>query len=89
LKSRIVPPGCPVGGCGTSMANQNLISPTEVPESENKNERCKPAPIPPCPPCERCPEPAFDCKKVPSYNSASASQYLPQPVLASFSQFGM
>ena len=44
---------------------------------------------PPCPPCARCPEPAFDCKKVPNYNSASVNQYLPQPVLADFSQFGM
>ena len=49
----------------------------------------KPAPVQPCPPCERCPEPAFDCKRVPNYNSASINQYLPQPVLADFSQFGM
>jgi hypothetical protein len=47
------------------------------------------APVPPCPPCERCPEPSFDCKRVPNYNSASVNQYLPQPVLADFSQFGM
>jgi len=146
LKTRIVPPGCPVGTCS---ANSNILSPTSltgtgtgtqtqaqqapgtgaqsaVPGTAsvaagtasvaagtstqagaNTSEllgganaagtnavstqtgRCKPDPIPPCPPCERCPEPAFDCKKVPSYNSASASQYLPQPVLASFSQFGM
>ena len=159
LKTRIVPPGCPVGTCS---ANSNVLSPTsltgtgtgtqtqaqqaagtgtqsaapgtgtgtasaagtgtgaqsaagtgtgtpgtqagastsELLGGTNANAaganavstqtgRCKPDPIPPCPPCERCPEPAFDCKKVPSYNSASASQYLPQPVLASFSQFGM
>ena len=43
---------------------------------------------PPCPPCARCPEPAFDCKKVPNYNSNN-SDYLPRPVLADFSQFGM
>lgn len=43
---------------------------------------------PPCPPCARCPEPAFDCKKVPNYNSSN-SEYLPRPVLADFSQFGM
>ena len=30
----------------------------------------------PCPPCGRCPEPAFECKKVPNYNSPS-SQLLP------------
>lgn len=43
---------------------------------------------PPCPPCARCPEPAFDCKKVPNYNRNN-SQYLPVPVLTDFSQFGM
>jgi len=47
----------------------------------------RPAPYPPCPPCARCPEPAFDCKKVPNYKSENT--YLPRPVLADFSQFGM
>jgi hypothetical protein len=45
----------------------------------------KPAP---CPPCGRCPEPSFDCKKVPNYASTN-SEYLPMPVLNDFSQFGM
>ena len=31
-----------------------------------KNNNNKPPP--PCPPCGRCPEPAFECKKVPNYN---------------------
>ena len=44
-------------------------------------------PPPPCPPCARCPEPSFDCKKVPNYKSNSDT--LPRPVLADFSQFGM
>ena len=43
---------------------------------------------PPCPACARCPEPAFDCKKVPNYSSSN-DNYLPRPVLADFSQFGM
>ena len=42
----------------------------------------------PCPPCARCPEPSFDCKKVPNYSSTN-SEYLPVPVLNDFSQFGM
>lgn len=46
-------------------------------------------PPPPCPPCARCPEPAFDCKKVPNYSSNNVSKYVPRPVLADFSQFGM
>ena len=68
------PSNCPVGGCGTGASSCNNL---------------KPSPVPPCPPCERCPEPAFDCKKVPSYGKASNNQYLPRPVLADFSQFGM
>jgi len=45
-------------------------------------------PCPPCPPCARCPEPAFECKKVPNYNT-NDSRYLPRPLLNDFSQFGM
>ena len=45
-------------------------------------------PCPACPPCGRCPEPSFECKKVPNYNRID-EQYLPQPVLNDFSQFGM
>jgi len=43
---------------------------------------------PPCPACARCPEPSFECKKVPNYNAVNDA-YLPQPVLSDFSQFGM
>ena len=43
---------------------------------------------PPCPACERCPEPAFECKKVPNYASSNEN-YLPRPIMADFSQFGM
>ena len=48
-----------------------------------RQEKCQP-----CPPCARCPEPAFECKKVPNYSSSNQN-YLPRPVLADFSQFGM
>ena len=34
-------------------------------------------PCPPCPACERCPEPAFECKKVPNYNVSTVDKYLP------------
>jgi len=74
LKSRMVPPTSPAGGNTT--ANSGCCN-------------SSPAPVPPCPPCDRCPEPAFDCKRVPKYNSASSSKYLPLPVLTDFSQFGM
>jgi len=45
-------------------------------------------PCPACPPCGRCPEPSFECKKVPNYNAINDS-YLPVPVLNDFSSFGM
>ena len=48
-----------------------------------RQEKC-----PPCPACARCPEPAFECKKVPNCSSSNEN-YLPRPVLADFSQFGM
>ncbi len=54
-------------------------------------EQGKPAICPaprPCPPCGRCPEPSFECKKVPNYASTN-SEFLPVPVLGDFSQFGM
>ena len=48
-----------------------------------RTEKC-----PPCPACARCPEPSFECKKVPNYNNINEN-YLPVPVLSSFSAFGM
>ena len=42
----------------------------------------------PCPPCARCPEPSFDCKKVPNYEMGPQNTYLPRPVLNNFSTFG-
>ena len=33
----------------------------------------------PCPPCARCPEPSFECKKVPNYNSTGLMSQLPIP----------
>jgi hypothetical protein len=41
-----------------------------------------------CPPCPttRCPQSSFDCKKVPNYNAIN-EEYLPQPMLNSFSKF--
>ena len=52
---------------------------------KSKNKKC-----PPCPACARCPEPSFECKKVPNYSvGANGSMSVPRPVLADFSQFGM
>lgn len=59
------------------------VCPNPIYSEEFNAKRC-----PPCPPCARCPEPAFDCKKVPNYNAFNPN-YLPIPVLNDFSQFGM
>ena len=72
LKSEVVPPVCPM--CPAPIL--------KCPGGQDLND------VPPCPPCARCPEPAFDCKKVPNYNGG-ASDYLPVPVLNDFSTFGM
>lgn len=77
----------------SSPANSSVVQ--NVPSASPSNltssscgSKCNPAPVPPCPPCERCPEPAFDCKKVPNYNSFN-QDFMPVPVLNSFSTFGM
>ena len=72
LKSQVVPPVCPK-------------CPDPIVQSSDEADLTK---CPPCPPCARCPEPAFDCKKVPNY-SAFNQNYMPVPVLTDFSGFGM
>ena len=74
LKSQVVPPVCPA--CpATNNFMQNL-------------EKIQEAKCPPCPRPQRCPEPSFECKKVPNYN-AIGNDELPIPVLNDFSTFGM
>lgn len=68
-----------------TMPNTLYNTNTNTNSSESKNE--KSGSCPPCPACERCPEPAFDCKKVPNYRSPSIGQYLPMPILNDFSTF--
>lgn len=51
------------------------------------NKGGKDGKCPPCKPCGRCPEPAFDCQKVPTFRASDGR--VPVPVLADFTQFGM
>jgi hypothetical protein len=65
---------------------------SDTPMAANPTPVSTPAPAksedtPPCPACERCPEPAFECKKVPNYRSPSMQNYMPIPVLNDFSKF--
>jgi hypothetical protein len=88
LKSEYPPPSNPAGSTNKGFGSSPDLDAYNVNPSPAQCG-CKPAAVPPCPPCERCPEPSFDCKRVPNYNSAAINQYLPQPMLADFSQFGM
>jgi hypothetical protein len=74
LKSQIVPPVCPV-------------CPSPIVKNCDKSGKC-----PPCPAPQRCPsESDFICKKEPNYQNINSNvqKMLPQPVLNSFSSFGM
>jgi hypothetical protein len=73
LKSQVVPPVCPKCPDVIQKCSDDNFDATKCP---------------PCPPCARCPEPAFDCKKVPNYNAFNQN-YMPVPVLSDFSGFGM
>jgi len=87
LKSQVVPPVCPAcpAYLGAANAGDTETSSTSGSgsTSSSSNKKC-----PPCPACDRCPEPAYDCKLVPNYSNFN-SDYMPAPVLSSFSTFGM
>ena len=76
----------PAGDEDLYILKSQAISPScpICPELNNKSnnlEKC-----PPCPPCGRCPEPAFECKKVPNYKRFSQNNDF-KPLLTDFSNF--
>lgn len=76
----------PVGDEDLYILKSQIVPPV-CPECPTLNcENCK-TKCPPCPPCARCPEPSFECKKVPNYKAGKNNPYLPVPWLNSFSQF--
>ena len=89
-----MPPGIPGNQIPPGQTDLYILKSQVIPpvcpvcpvSSSYLNTRQEPCPA--CPACARCPEPSFDCKKVPNYNSIN-EQYLPQPVLSDFSSFGM
>jgi len=74
LKSQVVPPVCPACAATTGSYKNG---------GKEDDAKC-----PPCPACARCPEPAFDCKKVPNYKSMDSNDS-PFPVFNDFTSFGM
>ena len=61
------------------------VSTIQVEHVQKETDELVDGKCPPCPPCARCPEPSFECKKVPNYNVDN--KYLPRPVLNDFSNF--
>tara|TARA_B100001027_G_scaffold215175_1_gene188632 strand:- start:58 stop:441 length:384 start_codon:yes stop_codon:yes gene_type:complete len=71
------------------MLKSQMVPPV-CPACPQKCDKEREKPCPPCPPCARCPEPNFECKKVPKYNVAlpgEVDKYLPKPILTDFSRF--
>ena len=75
--------------------NGNLLAQNSVASASDKSntvvnkKNLTSEDIPPCPAPQRCPEPNFDCKKVPKYEQGPENAFLPRPVLTDFSTFGM
>jgi hypothetical protein len=88
LKSEVVPPVCPACPAPKCNNNNNNNNNNNHNNHNNNNTAGSDSKCPPCPPCARCPEPAFECKKVPNYGRTN-DDTMPYPVLNSFSQFGL
>jgi hypothetical protein len=87
LKSEVVPPVCPK--CPDPIVKYNSNNGgSNNGGSNNGGSDFDTSKCPPCEPCGRCPEPAFDCKKVPNYKAFNQN-YMPVPVLNDFGSFGM
>ena len=69
-----------------SNSNSNLNSNSNT---INTNNSIAKEDYPPCPAPQRCPEPNFECKKMPKYEQGIDNAFLPRPVLTDFSTFGM
>jgi len=84
---------------------KSQVVPPVCPACPSQTSCPRAEPPPPCPPCARCPQPSFECKKVPNYNANNQPNYnannqpnynannesvfMPRPVLTDFSSFGM
>ena len=72
LKSEIVPPVCP-----------KCPDPPKQTSNGKGDGNCCKKECPPCPRPQRCPEPAFTCKKVPNYDTPAVDRVLPNPMFES------
>ena len=74
---------------GNLLAQNSVASASDKSNTVNNKKNLASEDIPPCPAPQRCPEPNFDCKKVPKYEQGPENAFLPRPVLTDFSTFGM
>jgi hypothetical protein len=72
-----------------SNSNSNSNSINSNSNTINSNKNIAKEDYPPCPAPQRCPEPNFECKKMPKYEQGIDNAFLPRPVLTDFSTFGM
>tara|TARA_Y100000389_G_scaffold132681_1_gene130134 strand:- start:592 stop:864 length:273 start_codon:yes stop_codon:yes gene_type:complete len=63
-----------------------LDAPKETEPQPHTRESC-----PPCPPCARCPEPSFECKKVPKYRHLMINDHnqIPRPINPDYTTFAV
>lgn len=74
---------------GGNLLAQNSSGFNSGSNSINTNNSIAKEDYPPCPAPQRCPEPNFECKKMPKYEQGIDNAFLPRPVLTDFSTFGM
>jgi hypothetical protein len=87
--SNSLPPGIPMSQIPPGQEDLYILKseivppvcPAPVPAVQSSTEQCAP-----CPPCARCPQPNFECKKVPNYSSSNND--LPSASMSPYSTFG-
>jgi hypothetical protein len=80
--SGITREGIPPGDEHLYVLKSEMVPPVcpKCPEMKGGGDCSKKKKCPPCPGPERCPEPAFTCKKVPNYSASSVDNVLPSPL---------
>jgi uncharacterized cupredoxin-like copper-binding protein len=94
IYSSALPPGIPASQIPPGQEDLYILKsevippvcpacPAPIMSTKSKTENCAA-----CPPCGRCPQPNFECKKVPNYTSTNND--LPSAILpASYSTYGL
>ena len=92
LINRIFSSDVIIEGMEVSLPTSISGPPEAIKLDENKEDGGKKDTCQPCPPCGRCPEPSFECKKVPTYsniNNLENVPMVPEPVRPDYTTFGI